>query len=215
MLHLGTLGAVMVFYRKDLEALLTGLPARSEAGHEARRYIGLILWGSVPAGVVGVLFADRVENAFSQLGFVLVALAVTGLLLKLSDRIPRRELPLNARIAFLVGCAQALAILPGFSRSGWTIVAGLFLGLAPKESARFSFLLSIPAILGATLLQLLQFQGEHSPWGALVPAMLLAFVVGLLCLSWLVRLVQNMSLGRFAYYLWAVCLGVALGLMLV
>lgn len=214
MLHLGTLGAVVVFYREDLKALLQGLFVRSAAGHESRRYLALILWGSVPAGIVGVLFADRVESAFGHVGFVLITLAVTGLLLKLSDRIPRGGFRLNARIAFLVGCAQALAILPGFSRSGWTIVAGLYLGLPPKESARFSFLLSIPAILGATLLQLLEYHGVHSPWVSLVPAMLVAFVVGLLCLNWLVRLVQNMALGRFAYYLWALCLGVALALML-
>lgn len=215
MLHLGTLGAVVVFYRRDLRDLLVGSVARSSSGRQARRYLGLLVLGSVPAGVIGVLFADRVESAFGHVGFVLTTLALTGVLLKLSDRIPRRDFELNARIAFLVGCAQAVAILPGFSRSGWTIVAGLALGLKPKESARFSFLLSVPAILGATLLQLVHFHGQHSPWATLVPAMIMAFVVGLLCLSWLVRLVQNMLLGRFAYYLWALCLGVALVLVLV
>ena len=215
MLHLGTLGAVIVYYRRDLKNLVVGVFARGDAGEWARRYVGLLLLGSVPAGVIGVLFDKKVEGAFGHVGFVLVALAVTGLMLKLSDRIPRREFELNPRIAFLVGCAQALAILPGFSRSGWTIVAGLALGLQPKECARFSFLLSVPAILGATVLQLHELPGGHSPWSALIPAVILAFVVGLLCLRWLVRLVQHLSLGNFAYYLWALCLGVALVLVLV
>ncbi len=206
LLHLGTLGAVLVFYRKDLWQLVRGIFRRGEEGHEARRYLALLLLGSVPAGLVGVGFADRIEPVFEHMDFVLLFLALTGALLWWSERIPRRDLPLSPRIAVLVGCAQAIAILPGFSRSGWTIVVGLVLGLSPREAARYSFLLSVPAIAGATLLQFLQHPAPARPLLILVLAVTLSFVVGLVCLRWLVRLVQRMSLRRFAYYLWALVL---------
>ncbi len=213
MLHLGTLGAVLVFYRTDIARLLHDGLRRGGEGDEARRYIGWILLGSVPAGVVGLFFASRVEASFEHIQFVVAALALTAVVLRLSDRLPRRQIALSARIAFLVGCAQALAVLPGFSRSGWTIVAGLALGLAPREAARFSFLLSIPAILGAALLQLGRHPGAVSSWPTLLVAMVVAFAVGLLCLRWLVALVQSMALGRFAWYLWAVSAAAVVGML--
>lgn len=212
LLHLGTLGAVLVFYRKDLWTLARSFLRRGEEGHEARRYILLILLGSIPAGVVGIGLASRIEPIFEHMDFVLVFLALTGVMLWFSEWIPRRNRPLGPGIALLVGCAQALAILPGFSRSGWTIVTGLGLGLAPREAARFSFLLSVPAIAGATFLQ---FVGKPAPVRSL-PVLLLAvtiaFLVGLACLRWLVQLVQRMSLRRFAYYLWALVLVGALAI---
>ncbi len=204
MLHLGTLGAVFVFYRRDIVNLLGKGLVRGGEGRAARRYLAWIVLGSVPAALVGLTFQDRIEGAFGNIGFVLVALGLTGILLKVSDRLPRRRVELGARIALVVGCAQALAVLPGVSRSGWTIVAGLALGLPPREAARFSFLLSIPAILGAAFLQLWQQPASVSSWPAIGVAVAAAFIVGLLCLRWLVALVQSMALGRFAWYLWVV-----------
>lgn len=213
MLHLGTLGAVFVFYRADIGGILRHVVRTGEEGQGARRYVLLLLVGSIPAGVVGLLFKDQVEGAFRIIPFVLAALAVTGVALKASDRFPRRQLPLTMKIALLVGCAQALAILPGFSRSGWTIIAGLALGLEPREAARFSFLLSIPAILGAAFLQIVDQPASASSVPTLAAAVVIAFVVGLLCLRWLVALVQSMSLGRFAWYLWALSAVGTVGLL--
>ena len=206
MLHLGTLGAVVVFYRRDLWELIRNIGAPGEAGAKARRYTGYLLLGSLPAAVVGLLIEDRIEGMFDRVELVLALMARTGAVLYSSRRVERRDEPLSARRALIIGCAQAVAILPGCSRSGWTIVAGLTLGLSPREATRFSFLLSIPAILGAAVLELAEGPQGGSSAGPLAVAMVVAFLVGLACLRWLVRLVRNMALYRFAWYLWAVAL---------
>jgi undecaprenyl-diphosphatase len=159
--------------------------------------------GTVPAVVVGLTFKDAIEQAFDHVAVVLVCMAATGVWLWRTRGVMPQARGIGVRVALLVGCAQAVAILPGCSRSGWTIATALMLGVAPAESARFSFLLSIPAILGATVLELSELS-EPVQWGPLLAAVVLAGVVGFLCLGWLVRLVRGMQLHRFAYYLWSV-----------
>lgn len=204
-LHAGTLVAVVVFYRQDLLALVRGLFDRSVVdGLDARRYVALVVLGNVPAAIVGIGFRDTIEGLFDSPWAVLGAMAVTGVMLALTRRLRPGVARLTALGALAIGCAQALAILPGASRSGWTIATALALGLSPSSAARFSFLLSIPAIGGATVLQLSDVGDVQSPVSALVSGFVVAALVGMLCLRWLVALVRRMELYRFAVYLAAV-----------
>jgi undecaprenyl-diphosphatase len=205
-LHLGTLLSIVVFYWHRLRRL---------AG-EDRNLIVLLLIGTVPAVVVGLtiklMFEHWVENAL----LAGLMLPITGLLLvwssgKLQGR--RECAQLTARDACLIGLSQAAAILPGLSRSGTTISAGLALGLAPRAAATFSFLLAIPAIGGAGLLTAVSLATKtemSSPWQHLVLGGIIAFVVGLFSLSWLIRWLEQGRLWWFAW--WCIPLGICVTL---
>lgn len=204
-LHAGTLVAVLVFYRRDLLELVRGLGGGHVVdGIDARRYVAWIVLGNVPAGVIGIAFKDRIEGLFDSPWAVLGAMAVTAVVLLLTRRVQVRDATLTPGRALLIGCAQAVAILPGASRSGWTIAMALALGLSPASAARFSFLLSIPAIAGATVLQLADMESVGASPSALALGFVAAAVTGLFCLRWLVALVRRMALHRFAWYLFAV-----------
>jgi undecaprenyl-diphosphatase len=177
-LHVGTLLAVLLVYRDTLLATLKDLLAGRP------RYAALLLGGSVPAGLAGVLLEDWFEERFGDPRAAAVGLLVTALVLVLGDAARRRHAEAargrpTALDALAVGAAQAIAILPGISRSGATISAGLARGLMPAEAARFSFLLSVIAIGGAALLEargLLDGEDPQAPgvllvaWGVLVSA---------------------------------------------
>jgi undecaprenyl-diphosphatase len=201
-LHLGTLCAVLVFYRADILELARGLFARGPAWSSSRRYVAYLVLGNIPIGVVGVLAEDRVKSAFDHTDWILAALALTGATLFATRFVRRGGSEVDLRRAMIIGMAQSIAILPGCSRSGWTIAAALALGVSPSAAARFSFLLSIPAILGAAALELPDLDSSGTSATALLLGALVSAAVGFLCLSWLVRLVRNMELHRFAYYLW-------------
>ena len=213
-LHAGTLVAVVVFYRRDLLALARGVFDRTIVdGLDARRYVALIVLGNVPAGIVGIGFKDSIEGLFASPWAVLAAMGVTAVLLASTRRLTVRDHRLTWVGALAIGCAQAFAILPGASRSGWTIATALALGLSPAAAARFSFLLSIPAIAGATVLQLSDVEGAHASVSALGLGFAAAAITGLFCLRWLVALVRRMELHRFAWYLAAVVVVGALVLL--
>ena len=161
-LHLGTLLAVIVYYRRALGAFLRALfvreaqvegPAEEKTG--ARRFFWLLILATIPAGVVGFLLSDVVDKLFAAPRAAAVGLLVTATVLWLADRHRGDKSPdrLGWRDALLVGLGQAVAIMPGISRSGTTIWAALGRGLSPGWAPRFSFLLSIPAIAGAGLLE--------------------------------------------------------------
>jgi undecaprenyl-diphosphatase len=211
-LHLGTLVAVILFYRRELASLLRGFFARGAEGDSARRYVGLLVLATLPAAVIGLLLKERIEAVFAQPIFILLAFVATGILLW---RTRGRALPAERgellerpplRAALWMGCAQALAILPGLSRSGWTVATGLFCGVPGVVAARFSFLLSIPAILGAAILTLPELGGAGVSVAALGLGFLLSALVGLFALAWLVRLLRSMAIYRFAPYLWSLAL---------
>ncbi len=208
-LHLGTLVAVVVFYRKDLWNLIVGF-FRADGTNE-RHYVLCLVVATVPAGLVGVLLGDVIEAAFDSVALVLVAMAVTGLVLFSTRRLSAGDAlddrPITLRQAIIIGLAQSVAVFPGASRSGWTIAVALTLGLRPAAAARFSFLLSIPAILGATVLQLRDAGASDVVPPNLIIGLLVAAAVGFASLSWLVRLVRGMALHRFSWYLWALALG--------
>lgn len=204
-LHFGTLVAVVIVYWEDIVEIVTLKP-------EYRKFTYYILLGSVPAGVIGVLYKDEIEHAFNSVKMVGFMLIITGILLWLSDRInnqSRKMEEMNIIDSLVIGFAQAFAILPGVSRSGSTIVAGLFKGLDRKLAAKYSFLLSIPVIGGATLLQVFDLVQEG--FGAFGPVELIsgtiaAAISGYFAIKLLVKLVNQERLSIFAYYCWTLAL---------
>ena len=202
-LHLGTLLAILVFYRRRILDLLT----------VDRRVIPLLLAGTIPAAVVGVILKKNFESILEQALVAGIMLPITGAMLLWLRRMDEGEQEyqeISYFNAILIGFAQAFAILPGISRSGSTIVAGVALGLKRQSAATFSFLLAIPVIAGATVLELKDMlDGEGSataPWLLIIGAAI-AFAVGLVSLNWLVKWLEDGRLHYFAY--WVIPLGLA------
>ncbi|MFA7330848.1 MAG: undecaprenyl-diphosphate phosphatase [Candidatus Delongbacteria bacterium] len=213
LLHLGTLLAVLVAYRADLAELIAALvPAWARRLPPAelarrRRLILAILLASIPAGVIGLTLKDPITALFGDPHLVALLLLGTAAILFVGDRLRRGDrLPEDNGPwrSLAIGLAQALAILPGISRSGSTIVAGLAVGLRPVEAARFSFLIMIPAVSGAAFLEALDLLGAGSgpelPLGALLAGFLSSAVVGYLALQWLLIAIRRRSLTLFACY---------------
>ncbi|MFQ5749831.1 MAG: undecaprenyl-diphosphate phosphatase, partial [Planctomycetota bacterium] len=214
-----TLFSVLLFYRREIGALIRGVLGRGEEPAGQRLLLFHLVLGTLPAAVVGLLFQDPIEAAFSTPAFAAVALLVTGTVLwssrgfKAAAGSAGEGRSLDARMALLIGLAQAVAIAPGISRSGMTIVAGLALGLSGERSAAFSFLLSIPAILGAVVLKAPELLENGA--GSLGPlelsfGVLVSFGVGFLALGMLIWLIRRQKLSAFAPYCWLVG---ALGLL--
>jgi undecaprenyl-diphosphatase len=221
--HLATVLAVILFFRRRILAILTALArwpftGRGEAGRpageaeDARLGLNLAL-GTVPAAVVGYLFESRIEQAFDDPRLVSVLLIVTGCILW-TTRFVRRE---GRRVetwkdAVLVGVGQAVAVLPGISRSGTTIATGVVAGLERKRAAEFAFLLSIPIILGASAVSLSDaLSGTTALSAAEAAGAVAAFLCALPSIAVLMKLVSAGRLHRFSYYCWAVgALGVLL-----
>jgi len=211
--HLGTLFSVLIAFRKDIYQmilapfqLLSSEPDPSEAKKYLRWDIGIIV-GTLPAAVVGLLFKSQIEELFSSIILVLVMLTVTGIILLLSKLAPRENEEITVTKSVLIGVAQAFAILPGISRSGSTIVTGLFLKLNRENAAKFSFLLGIPAILGASVLKindLLTVETNHLPFTEMFIGMIAAFFSGYLSIFWLLSIVKQGKLEWFAFYCFAV-----------
>jgi len=196
-LHVATLIPVLWFYRSDVTTL-----ARSP--HRHGRYIGLLFLATIPTALIGLLLKDTFEALFHTPRAVAVALFVTATLLastRWTDRTRAETRALTPATAVVIGLAQGLAITPGISRSGSTIAAALLLGVGRAEAARFSFLLSVPAILGASIL--VAKDGVAFPadlWVPLVLGFVAAGSVGYAALRWLVHLVKRGALHRFAFY---------------
>jgi len=214
-LHLGTLVAVVIYFWRDLVRLLRR--GASPAGAGERRYIALLILGTIPIVVAGYLAGGAVERAFSSPalvgGMMLVTAGLLGGASLLAGRARRDQVGLKDALA--VGLAQAAALLPGISRSGATISAGMACGLSPGEAARFSFLLSIPAVAGAGVLGLAT-ENPLSPseaWGLLLGG-LSALGSGLIAIHTLLKLLLAGKLGIFAFYcLIAGSVALALGLL--
>lgn len=204
--HVGTLLAVVVFFRRDLYLMLKGLRPGDGEAKAGRRLLWLVIAGSVPTALMGFLLKDSFERMFGSVFAVGVALILTGVFLALTRLAPagtRGIGRMGTGRALLVGLAQGLAITPGISRSGATISAGLFLGLERDLAARFSFVLSIPAILGALLLQVSEIEpGASLALSPLLIGALSAALVGYLALKLLIRLLEKGRLHWFAPYCW-------------
>jgi undecaprenyl-diphosphatase len=202
-LHVATLLSVVVVYRRKLGHLVGGLFRRDP---EALRYIGLLILATLPVVFIGLLFRDRIEAAFDTpyvTGFMLLA---TGFILW-STTLGARNRPHvepTPRHALVMGFAQCLALLPGISRAGSTIAGGLWTGLRGDRAAEFSFLMSLPAIGGAAVLQTTELGGAVAVDGPLALAFLVALVSGVAAIKSLVWLVRREGFHRFAWYVWTV-----------
>jgi undecaprenyl-diphosphatase len=209
--QLGTMAAVLLYFREDLvriaRAWLRSLfdrPLRRELDARLGWYIVL---GTIPIGIFGVLFKDQIETGARDLYLIGVALIVLGLVLLVAEKVGTRERSIEqirTKDGFAIGLAQALALIPGVSRSGATITAGLFMGLDRPAAARFSFLLSVPAVVLSGLLELgtilSEDEGEHTSLVALVVATLTAFVAGYAAIAWLLRYLATHSTVIFVVY---------------
>ena len=210
--HVATLFSVLLVYRVRVAGLLLGAARRDRASW---RYLGLLLLASVPAGVVGVFFEDALTGLFESPWLVGVALMVTGALLwSTRSAFRRTERPgaITTRGAIFMGVAQAFAITPGISRSGTTVVTGMWSGVGANEAAAFSFLMSVPAIGGAALLQLPELARGNpavAP-GALFMGGAAAAVTGVLAIRAFVLMLDNKTFHSFAVYCWTVA-GLFLG----
>lgn len=226
-LHLGSLIAVLWFFRADIIRMIQAfllsigdiIQHRFKEGFYSdlyKRLVWYVIIATIPVGLVGVLFESQVESLFAGALYVpAFFLFVTGTILYLSQRMNSGEVDLSnlsLKESIFMGLGQACAILPGLSRSGTTIAAGLVIGLDKEFAAKFSFILSIPAILGAFIVQLKDI-GTITDFNALAVLLgfLAALISGYLAIKWLLELIQKRSLDIFAYYCWIVGIIVFMG----
>ena len=206
--HLGSLLAVLIYFRKELINLLKSLVFFKEPQLNNNRRICLYLClATIVTGFIGFIFNDMFQDLFNNPLLVACMLIVTGLVLILSDRIETGNLrsdELNVKKSLFIGLGQALAIIPGLSRSGTTITFSLLTGLNRKSAASFAFLLSIPAIIGANILE---FKSLMSIESTMIfhysIGFLAAFLSGYLVISWLIKLIIKAKLHYFSYYCFA------------
>ena len=226
-LHLGTLIAVLWFFRYDIYKMLKSwwlslgdiLQGRFTEGFREDPYKRLawyVIIATIPVGIVGVLFEDSVDALFSGALYVpAFFLFVTGTILYLSQRMTSGNINydnITKKEALFMGLGQACAILPGLSRSGTTIAAGLTIGLDKEFAAKFSFILSIPAIFGAFVLQLKDIgSAMDANFLPVFLGFIAAIISGYLAIKWMLDLIQNKSLDIFSYYCWAVGIIVFMG----
>lgn len=200
-LHFATALSTIVVFRKDIFEIIKEL--LKFEWNSNTQFIFKIIISMLPAALIGVFFETELESLFSN-NIVLVGamLIITGLLLLLADRAQNTSKNVSFKNAFTVGVAQAVAILPGISRSGATISTAVLLGIDKTKAARFSFLMVIPLIFGKIFKDI--FSGELSYENAQITSLgigfITAFVSGLLACTWMIRLVKNSQLKYFAYY---------------
>jgi undecaprenyl-diphosphatase len=213
--HVGTLLAVLAYFRKDLTTMTIGWVrsiSHNEHGVDSRQAWYLIL-ATIPICIGGFLMADMIENHLRSMLVIAVTTTFFGVLLGYADNQALKLKHHNAvtwRIALFVGCAQILALIPGTSRSGITMTAGLLVGLNRIAAARFSFLLSIPAILASGAYKSLDLFGTNAelPWQDILLGVVLSAVTAYLCVHWFLVLIEKIGMMPFVIY------RLALGLVL-
>lgn len=231
MLHLGTLVSVFIVFYKDIYNMITefltmsrdivkgkGLGLRS---NPYRVMLVMVILGTIPTGLIGVLFKDTLEHAFASTRLVSVMLLITGTFLYIAnglDKGKKKASQIGVRDSLIVGTFQGLAITPGISRSGATIFAGLIRGFSRELATKFSFILSIPAILGAAMLQFFDYSGAPiSPrhLTIMLAGTVVAAAAGTISIKFLIGILNRGKLHYFSYYCWIVGLvGIIAGLIL-
>lgn len=215
--QIGTIAAVIIFFWRDLWRIAS-VWLRSLWQPELRKHIDArmgwyIIIGTIPIGILGLLFEDQIQTVARDLRLIAATLIVVGIILLIADRTARNVKALERltlKDGLIYGIAQALALIPGVSRSGATISAGLFLGFERAAAARYSFLLSIPAILAAGIFQLPDVMAGGGPGLFLtLIATVLAFITGYASIAWLLRYVSTHTYLPFVVY------RIALGLLVV
>lgn len=202
--HLGTLAAVIVYFRRDLIGMAAAAAAAQPRRPEFRLAVCIVV-ASIPLGAAGLLFADQVEGVLRSPSVIAASTAGFGILLWLADRLGRgrrSEASLGWFEVVAIGFGQALALIPGTSRSGITMTVALSMGLSRRAAGRFSFLLAIPAIAMAALWQLLQFLSSAEPvaWPALALAAAVAAAAAFVTIALFLRLIERVGMAAFAIY---------------
>ncbi|MBC8213152.1 MAG: undecaprenyl-diphosphatase UppP [Candidatus Marinimicrobia bacterium] len=202
-LHLGTLVAILIYYRKEILDLVLGIIRNQKS---EKNYTITIVIATIPAVIVGLLFEEQIDSLFSDpFAHILasIALIATSVVLFSTKNIANKDsIKITFSIAFFIGLAQVVAIIPGISRSGMTIATGLFLGLASKDATKFSFMMAIPVLFGAGILKLDDALNLISAEN-IVPifvGFVASAVVGYIVIAWLVSLVSRNKLWMFSIY---------------
>ena len=213
--HAGTLLSIVAFFWKDLVKILFSiLPFKKDTGKETGEYsrlFGLILLGTLPGAAVGLIFYDFFNSLFQNIQLIAPALFINGCWLIICQRVfSRRGATVDLKNfgwkqALLIGCAQAVALIPGISRSGAAIGCGYLCGLKKELSFKFAFLLAVPLTLGAVVLS---FNKLNCPFAFLCFSVLFTALVGYLALKILSQVIHRHSLNYFAFYCWAISLWV-------
>lgn len=219
-LHIGTLIAIFSFFWKDILNLIKGFLLslidltegidvfkRELKSVPEKRFAWMIIVGSIPTAIIGLLIKDAVETVFRGTVFIGFFLIITGLILYYSERhssgnITARNMTFTQSL--IIGICQGLAVLPGISRSGSTIASGLCLGLEREYAARYSFLLSIPAVVGAGLIQAKDIATIDVSFTVILAGFVSSVVFGYLAIKLLMKMIKGWSLDVFAYYCWIV-----------
>jgi len=213
-LHAATALSTMVVFRKDIAEILSGL-FKAPLSEEQTFSLKIIL-SMIPAALVGILFEEQIEQLFDQqILLVGLMLVLTGVLLFLADRAKQTDKKVGYGHSLLIGISQAIAILPGISRSGATISTSVLLGIDREKAARFSFLMVVPLILGKMAKDLLEGDIIFSS-DVLVPltaGFVAAYITGLVACTWMIKLVKQSKLSYFSYYCFVVAaIAIAKGL---
>jgi undecaprenyl-diphosphatase len=207
--QLGTEAAVIIYFRHDIATIIKNwvlsLLGRVPRDDPAARMGWLVIIGSVPIVVLGLLFQDKIDSALRNLWITAAMLAGFGIVIGVADRLARNTRPLEQLTwghGVVFGLAQSLALIPGVSRSGATIAAGLALGYKREAAARYAFLLAIPAVLGSGLFKLLDISTDPVPpaWGPIILATVVAFFVGYAVIAWLLRYISTHDFAPFVIY---------------
>lgn len=214
--QLGTEAAVLIYFARDIGHLVVtwfkGIRDPVIRATPNYRLAWLVIIGTIPISVLGLIFERQIQTAARNLWLIATTMVVFGLLLGLAERIGKQRIELRQMKVgdgVLLGFAQALALVPGVSRSGGTITAGLFLGFTRPAAVRYSFLLAIPAVVAAGLFQIEDvFAGDGPSPIQMIVATLIAFAVGFASIAWLLRYVERHSVYLFVWY--RVVLGVLL-----
>ncbi|MCX5419199.1 undecaprenyl-diphosphate phosphatase [Streptomyces sp. NBC_00078] len=218
--QIGTEAAVLIYFRKDIGRIISAW-ARSLADKEMRRdhnaQMGwLVIVGSIPIGVLGLLFKDQIEGPFRDLRITATMLIVVGVVIGIADRLAARDETggrhrapkqrktlenLGVKDGLVFGLCQSAALVPGVSRSGATISGGLFMGYKREAAARYSFLLAVPAVLASGLFELKDaMESDHVSWGPTMLATVIAFASGYAVIAWFMKFISTKSFMPFVYY---------------
>lgn len=200
-LHLGTTLALLIFFCRRIRQIVTNLFAQDAKQRKTSRLLVFyIIIGSIPIAIIGSLFKLEIEKAFAQPICPAILLIITGCLLLITKLAKPFDSQLKIKSVIIIGIAQAIALLPGISRSGATIATGLLLGINQTEAFEFSFLLSIPAVIGANILAIKDFTNTGIPLSVAAIGIIVTAVTGLLALSFLKNLVLQRRFYYFGFY---------------
>ncbi|MFD0270570.1 undecaprenyl-diphosphate phosphatase [Streptomyces sp. NPDC127106] len=217
--QIGTEAAVLIYFRKDIAKIVStwfrSLYTKSLRGDQDAKMGWLVIVGSIPIGVLGLLFKDQIEGPFRDLRLTATTLIVMGVVLGFADRLAARDeeggrhravrerktlRELGVRDGLIFGLCQAMALVPGVSRSGATISGGLLMGFTREAAARYSFLLAIPAVLASGGLELKHIGEGPVSWGQTIFATVIAFAVGYAVIAWFMKFITTKSFMPFVIY---------------